>query len=231
MDNVLELYDVSKRYSDTLALKNLTISLPKGKIIGLLGPNGSGKTTLIKILAGLLKPTTGTVKVCGYDIGPESKALVSYLPERTYINKSMRIKECLDFFCEFYKDFNRTRAENMLYTLGIDQQRKFATLSKGMKEKVQLALVMSRMASLYLLDEPIGVVDPATREYIINTILTRNPKATVLISTHLIMDVESILDEFMFISHGQVVRYDSRQNVLDEGYTLDSLFREVFRCF
>ena len=200
--------------------------------MGLLGPNGSGKTTFLKIAAGLLTPSAGELTICGQKIGPETKAVVSYLPDKTYLNRQQRITEILEFFQDFYKDFDRERAENMLSALHIDTSARLKTLSKGNQEKVQLVLVMSRRAKLYLLDEPIGGVDPAARDYILNTIITNyDPSATVLISTHLIADVERVLDEFVFLSQGRIVRQGSTDETREEtGKSLDELFREVFRC-
>lgn len=233
MENtVLCAKGLTKRYGSTLALDGLDLELPQGKIVGLLGPNGSGKTTLLKLAAGLLTPTAGTVTVCGENVGPQSKALVSYLPDRSYLNKQQKIREILDFFQDFYTDFDRSRAESMLRALKLDPEARLKTLSKGNQEKVQLVLVMSRKARLYLLDEPIGGVDPAARDYILNTIITNyDPGATVLISTHLIGDVERVLDEFIFLSQGKVIRQGSTDEVREEtGKSLDELFREVFRC-
>ena len=233
MENcVLKATRLTKRYQKTLALDNLDLELPQGKIVGLLGPNGSGKTTFIKLAAGLLTPTSGEITVCGKPIGPESKALVSYLPDKTYLNRQQRIGEILDTFQDFYGDFDRARAEQMLASLGIDTSAKLKTLSKGNQEKVQLVMVMSRRARLYLLDEPIGGVDPAARDYILNTIVTNyDPSATVLISTHLIADVERVLDEYLFLYQGKVIRQGVADEVREEsGKSLDELFREVFRC-
>ncbi|HIT35416.1 MAG TPA: ABC transporter ATP-binding protein [Candidatus Faecousia intestinavium] len=220
------------RYHTALALDGLDLALPQGKIIGLLGPNGSGKTTLIKLAAGLLTPTAGTITVCGEKIGTGSKALVSYLPDRTYFSRQQKIRELLDLFQDFYPDFDRVRAEQMLAALGISQEARLKTLSKGNQEKVQLVLVMSRRAKLYLLDEPIGGVDPAARDYILNTIITNyDPTATVVISTHLIADVERVLDEFVFLYQGKVVRRGIADETREEtGKSLDELFREVFKC-
>ena len=220
------------RYHTALALDGLDLALPQGKIIGLLGPNGSGKTTLIKLAAGLLTPTAGTITVCGEKIGTGSKALVSYLPDRTYFSRQQKIRELLDLFQDFYPDFDRVRAEQMLAALGISQEARLKTLSKGNQEKVQLVLVMSRRAKLYLLDEPIGGVDPAARDYILNTIITNyDPTATVVISTHLIADVERVLDEFVFLYQGRVVRRGIADETREEtGKSLDELFREVFKC-
>lgn len=233
MENpVLSTKGLTKRYGKTLALDGLDLELPQGKIVGLLGPNGSGKTTLLKLAAGLLTPTAGNVTVCGEKIGPQSKALVSYLPDKSYLNKQQKIREILDFFQDFYRDFDRSRAESMLRALKLDPEARLKTLSKGNQEKVQLVLVMSRKAKLYLLDEPIGGVDPAARDYILNTIITNyDPGATVLISTHLIGDVERVLDEFIFLSQGKVIRQGSTDEVREEtGTSLDELFREVFKC-
>ena len=233
MENtVLKASGLTKRYGGTQALDGLELELPEGKIVGLLGPNGSGKTTFLKIAAGLLTPTSGEVTVCGQKIGPETKALVSYLPDKTYLNKQQKITEILDFFQDFYADFDRARAEQMLSALHIDLAARLKTLSKGNQEKVQLVLVMSRRAKLYLLDEPIGGVDPAARDYILNTIIINyDPSATVLISTHLIADVERVLDEFVFLSQGKVIRQGNTDETREEtGKSLDELFREVFRC-
>jgi len=232
MDCVLYTAGLSKRYGGTNALNNINLQLPKGKIIGLLGPNGSGKTTLLKLCAGLLTPTAGVIHIAGTPIGTETKSLVSYLPDRTYLSNQQNVKDQLDFFSDFYADFDRVRAEAMLQALGISPDARFGTLSKGTKEKVQLVLVMSRRAKLYLLDEPIGGVDPAARDYILNTIINNyDPEATVLISTHLIADVEPILDEFVFLWQGNVIRCGSADAAREEsGKSLDELFREVFRC-
>lgn len=233
MENaILKATGLTKNYGGNRALDGLDLELPQGKIVGLLGPNGSGKTTFLKIAAGLLTPSAGELTICGRKIGPETKAVVSYLPDKTYLNRQQKITEILDFFQDFYKDFDRERAENMLSALHIDPNARLKTLSKGNQEKVQLVLVMSRRAKLYLLDEPIGGVDPAARDYILNTIITNyDPSATVLISTHLIADVERVLDEFVFLSQGRIVRQGSTDETREEtGKSLDELFREVFRC-
>lgn len=233
MDSALKLANVTKSYSGAVrALDNVTIELPKGKIIGLLGPNGSGKTTLLKLCAGLLTPNTGEITVCGEPVGYTTKSLVSYLPDRTYFRNNQTVREQLDFFKDFYEDFDCARAEDMLAKLNINLNSRFGALSKGNKEKVQLVLVMSRQAKLYLLDEPIGGVDPAARDYILNTIVSNyNPEATVLISTHLISDVEPVLDGFVFLYQGRVVRIGSVDAAREaEQKSLDELFREVFRC-
>ena len=211
---------------------DLKLEIPEGKIIGLLGPNGSGKTTLLKLCAGLLTANSGSIAICGQPVGFDTKALVSYLPDRTYLRNNQTIREQLLFFRDFYEDFDLNRAEEMLKALGIDQKSRFGSLSKGAKEKVQLVLVMSRRAKLYLLDEPIGGVDPAARDYILNTIVSNfDPDATVLISTHLIADVEPVLDEFIFLFRGNILRTGSVDDAREtEGMSLDALFREVFKC-
>ena len=230
--NVLTATGLTKRYHGSPALDGLTLSLPKGRIIGLLGPNGSGKTTFIKLAAGLLTPSAGSVEICGEPVGPATKALVSYLPDRSCFNRQRTVAELLDLFQDFYADFDRPRAEKMLSALGISQNARLRTLSKGNQEKVQLVLVMSRRAKLYLLDEPIGGVDPAARDYILNTIISNyDPEATVLISTHLIADVERTLDEFIFLWEGKILRQGNVDEVREEtGKSLDELFREVFQC-
>ena len=232
MDCVLKATGLTKRYHGKPALNGLDLELPKGKIVGLLGPNGSGKTTFIKLAAGLLTANSGGITIDGENVGPGTKALVSYLPDRPYFSKSMKVGEQMDFFQDFYADFDRQRAEQMLRALGIDTNVKFKSLSKGNQEKVQLVLVMSRRAKLYLLDEPIGGVDPAARDYILNTIITNyDSEATVLISTHLIADVERVLDEFVFLHNGKIVRQGNADEVREEtGKSLDKLFREVFQC-
>lgn len=230
--SIFECKALTKNYGAKTVLDSIDLTIEPGRIVGLLGPNGSGKTTFLKIAAGLLTPSAGEVTVCGRKIGPETKAVVSYLPDKTYLNRQQRICEILDFFQDFYADFDRTRAEEMLSVLHIDPNAKLKTLSKGNQEKVQLVLVMSRRARLYLLDEPIGGVDPAARDYILSTIITNyDPSATVLISTHLIADVERVLDEFVFLSQGKVVRQGNTDETREEtGKSLDELFREVFRC-
>ena len=232
MDDILCVRNLSKSYGSRLALYDMTLNLPKGKIIGLLGPNGSGKTTLLKLCAGLLTPNVGGIEICGEPVGPKTKSLVSYLPDRTYFNNRQKVSEQLDLFQDFYADFDRSRAERMLVDLGIPLETRYGALSKGGKEKVQLVLVMSRRAKLYLLDEPIGGVDPATRDYILHTIVSNHdPDSTVLISTHLIADVEPVLDGFVFLHQGRVTRSGpAAETRVATGMTLDELFREVFRC-
>lgn len=232
MDVIVKAQGLTKLYGGFRALDNLDLTLPKGQIIGLLGPNGSGKTTFLKLCAGLLTPKSGSLEICSMPVGPQTKALVSYLPDRTYLNKRHKISKFLDMFEDFYSDFDRNRAEQMLSALNIPTYLRFGGLSKGNQEKVMLVLVMSRRARLYLLDEPIGGVDPATRDYILHTIVTNfDPEATVIISTHLIADVESILHGFIFLHQGRVIRTGYAQAVREEcGMSLDELFREVFRC-
>lgn len=229
---VLECAGVSKKYGKKEVLKNINLQLERGKIIGLLGPNGSGKTTLIKIINGLLTADEGDIKVSGEQIGIESKKIISYLPDRTYLADWMKVKDIVGMFDDFYKDFSREKAEDMLKRLNINEDDRLKTLSKGNKEKVQLILVMSRQAQLYLLDEPIGGVDPAARDYILNTIITNyNPDASVVISTHLISDVEKVLDEAIFINNGEIVLHESVDDIREKYSTsVDGYFREVFKC-
>lgn len=232
MSKVLETVGLVKDYGGKIALSDVNLSLEGGKIIGLLGSNGSGKTTLLKLAAGILKPTTGSIAVCGMDVGTQTKAVVSFLPERTYLNDWMRVREMIDYFDDFYADFDRNVAMNMLASLSVDENARLKTLSKGTREKVQLVLVMSRRAKLYLLDEPIAGVDPVAREFILQTILSnRNPDSTILISTHLIADVETILDSFVFIRDGKVLMENDVETAKAEsGKTIDELFREVYKA-
>lgn len=232
MEAILECRALTKRYGATEALRGVNLTIPKGKIVGLLGPNGSGKTTLLKLTAGLLTASAGEVLVGGQLVGEGTKAMISYLPEKTYLADWMRVTNCLDYFQDFYKDFDRSRAELMLQSLQVPDKARMKTLSKGTKEKVQLVLVMSRRAKLYLLDEPIGGVDPATRDYILNTIVRNyEPESTIIISTHLIADVEKVLDEFIFLKNGVVTMHESTDSIREtEGKSIDELFREVFKC-
>ncbi len=206
--------------------------MEEGRIVGLLGPNGSGKTTFIKLCNGLLTPSSGELRICGYAPGKESKALVSYLPDRPYLPNWMDVTQALDMYEDFYADFDRKRALEMLAHLGIVEKQRIRQMSKGTKEKVQLILVMSRAAKLYLLDEPIGGVDPATRDYILKTIITNyEPQSTVVISTHLIADVEQALDQVIFIDHGRIVLQSDTDLIrAEKGMSVDALFREVFKC-
>lgn len=232
MTPILECRGLSKSYGSQPALENVSFAIEPGKIVGLLGPNGSGKTTLIKMANGLLTWNQGKLLIDGKAPGVETKSLVSYLPERTYLPDWMKAKELLNYFGEFYGDFDRKRAEEMLGHLGIDENMRIRQMSKGTREKVQLILVMSRQAKLYLLDEPIGGVDPATRDYILNTIIGNyNPEASVVISTHLIQDVERVLDEVIFLCYGQIMLHKTVDQIREEkGMSVDELFREVFRC-
>ena len=231
MSDILEIKHLTKNYGDITALSDVTLSLEGGKIIGLLGSNGSGKTTLLKTIAGILQPTSGTVTVDGMKIGTETKKIVSYLPERTYLYSWMRTRDIIDYFDDFYEDFNKENALRMLKALGVNENAKLKTLSKGTREKVQLVLVMSRKAKVYLLDEPIAGVDPVAREFILETILSnRAPDSMILISTHLINDVEKVLDSFVFIRDGKLLMKQDVESVRESGKTVDELFREVYKC-
>ena len=229
---ILECRDLSKRFGKTVALDNVNLRIEPGRVVGLLGPNGSGKTTLIKLANGLLTPSDGEVRIEGGAPGPKSKAIVSYLSDKEYLPEWMNARQLMDFFADFYADFDRARAEQMLARLGLDERQKVKQMSKGTREKVQLILVMSRQARIYLLDEPIGGVDPATRDYILDTIIRNyNPSASVIISTHLIADVEPVLDEVIFIQNGQILLQSSVDSIREEkGMSVDQYFREVFRC-
>ena len=228
---ILKCTNLSKTYDFDNALNNVNLSIETGKIIGLLGPNGSGKTTFIKLLNGLLKPTEGEIFIDGKNPGVETKKIVAYLPDKNYLDNSKTVKAILQLFADFYDDFDLERAQNMLKDLGIDITRRFKLLSKGTKEKVQLILVMCRRAKLYLLDEPIAGVDPAARDYILNTVIKNyNREATVMISTHLIADVEKVLDEAIFISKGEILLYQDVKSIINEhNKTVDEYFREVFK--
>lgn len=232
MSAILQCKALGKSYGSIAALSGVDLTLERGRIIGILGPNGSGKTTLIKLINGLLVPTAGTLHISGKQPGVETKKIVSYLPEKTYLPDWMRVSQAVDFFADFYADFDRKRAHEMLERLGVPADRRLKTLSKGTKEKVQLILVMSRRAELYCLDEPIGGVDPAARDYILNTIITNYDEgATVLISTHLIADIEKVLDEVVFIRQGKIAMQASVDDIRSrEGKSVDALFREVFKC-
>lgn len=231
MSEVLRCEKLSKNYGKLKALDSVDLCLESGKIIGLLGPNGSGKTTLIKLINGLLTPASGSITVCGYKLGVQSKAQVAYLPDSIYLNSWMRVQQIVEYFADFYADFDSARAYEMLERLGIDSKMKLKSLSKGNKEKVCLILVMARQAKLYVLDEPIAGVDPAARDYVISTIIQNyNPEATVLISTHLISDIEEVLDEVIFLRQGQLVLHQSVDAIRQEhGKSVDELFREVFK--
>ena len=229
---ILECHALEKRYGSAMALDHIDLALEPGRIIGLLGPNGSGKSTLIKLAMGLLQPTSGEILIDGKAPSPQTNAVVSYLPDRVTLSPWMKTRQLLDFYCDFYADFDRQAAERMLTHLGLNLNQSIRQMSKGMKEKVQLVLTMSRKAKLYLLDEPIGGVDPATRDFILNTIISNyNPEAAVVISTHLIADVENILDDVAFLSRGHLLLQSSADELrAKEGKSVDAVFREVFRC-
>ncbi|HKL79035.1 MAG TPA: ABC transporter ATP-binding protein [Mobilitalea sp.] len=232
MNAILECSSLTKKFTNITALSDVNLTLERGRIIGLLGPNGSGKTTLIKLINGLLTPSSGTIKIAGMEPGIETKKIVTYLPEKTYLPEWMRVVDAIEFFSDFYEDFDQKKAYEMLERLHLDPDKRLKTLSKGTKEKVQLILVMSRKADLYCLDEPIGGVDPAARDYILNTIISNyNENATVLISTHLIADVENVLDEVVFIKDGAIMLHSSVDDIrTKENKSVDALFREVFKC-
>lgn len=229
---LVEIKNLSKSFDDKEILKDVNISIPKGKIVGLLGKNGAGKTTLIKLINDLLTPTDGEILIKGNKIGVETKKVISYLPERTYLNKQMKVSEVLSYFEDFYDNFDREKAERLLKDLDLDVNQKLSKMSKGMQEKVQLVLVMSRNADLYILDEPLGGVDPATRDYILDTILSNfNEGASVIISTHLISDIERILDEVIFIDKGKIILQDDADKLRNkEKASIDEIFRRLFKC-
>jgi len=228
----LECKNLTKSYGGLIAVNDVSLTIEGGKIIGLLGANGSGKTTLIKLINDLIKPTEGEILINGKVPGIESKKIISYLPERTYLNMDMKVREMLEYFQDFYEDFDRKKAEQLLNKLNINVEAHLKTLSKGTKEKVQLVLVMSRKADLYILDEPIGGVDPAARDYILDTILSNfNKGASVIISTHLIADVERILDEVLIISNGNIVLHENTEKLRkNKKKSIDMIFREMFKC-
>lgn len=231
--NLLQCHALEKRYANKRALENVELNLESGHIVGLLGPNGSGKTTLIKLCAGLLTPTNGEILINGMRPCTETKALVSYLPERNALPLWMRTEEVVRYYADFFADFRSDAAMQMIAQLGLDLKQRIRTMSKGTREKLQLILTMSRRAKLYLLDEPIGGVDPATRDYILHTILSNfDGQSTIVISTHLIADVEQILDQVVFLRNGQIALFDTVDNIRSERQTsVDALFREVFKCF
>ena len=230
--SILECRALTKRYGGTTALDGVDLTVESGRIVGLLGPNGSGKTTLIKLVNGLLTPTGGEILINGRKPSPETKAIVSYLPDRNTLPGWMSVAQTVDYYADFYADFRRDAAQEMIACLGLDASARVKTLSKGTREKLQLILVMSRAAKLYLLDEPIGGVDPATRDYILRTIIGNyNEDASVILSTHLIADVEQVLDEVIFLQNGRVERHTGVDAIRGEtGKSVDELFREVFKC-
>ena len=229
---LLQCIHLEKSYGNKKILQDVNLTIPRGKIIGLLGKNGTGKTTLIKLINDLLTPTSGEVLVNGNKVGVESKKIISYLPERTYLDKTMTVDKVITFFEDFYEDFEPDKARKLLKDLDMDTTQKLSKMSKGMQEKVQLVLVMSRKAELYILDEPLGGVDPATRDYILDTILTNfNENASVIISTHLIADIEKILDEVIFIDKGRIVLTSSTDELREkENGSIDEIFRRMFKC-
>lgn len=232
MDHNIECHDVVKKYGKTEALKGINLNFNSGRIIGLLGPNGSGKTTLIKLICGLLVPNDGEILIDGKKPGPETKAIVSYLPDRNYLPDWMKIKDIINMFKDFYADFNVEKAKSLFDKLGIKLDDKMKSMSKGTKEKAQLILVMSREAKVYILDEPIAGVDPAARDLILNTIITNyNPEASVIISTHLISDVETVLEDIIFIKNGVIELQSTVDEIREKnGKSVDELFREVYKC-
>ena len=231
-DYLMECHGLYKSYGLRAALRGVDLEVGPGRIVGLLGPNGSGKTTLIKLLCGLLQPTTGWLTVDSSAIGPYTKSVISYLPDRMYFADWMKATDLFDLFQDFYSDFEYEKALAMCQSLGVEPRDRLKAMSKGTKEKVQLVLVMARRAKLYLLDEPIAGVDPAARDFILRTILTNyNEEGTVLISTHLISDVEKVLDEAIFLKEGKIILHDTVDNIRErEGKSVDTLFREMFQA-
>ena len=229
---LLEVNNLTKKYDNKIALENVNLTIKSGKIVGLLGKNGAGKTTLIKLINDLLTPSEGDIFVKGERIGVESKKVIAYLPEKTYLNKQMRVKDVIEYFSDFYDNFDPEKAKKLLKDLDLDINQKLSKMSKGMQEKVQLILVMSRNADLYILDEPLGGVDPATRDYILDTILSNfSENASVIISTHLISDIERILDEVVFIDKGKIILHEDADVLRNaEGSSIDEIFRRMFKC-
>ncbi len=232
MNALLECRNLTKSYGRKPALSNVDLTISPGRIVGLLGPNGSGKSTLIKLANGLLTPTAGEILVCGKRPGVESHLAVSYLPDKNYLNDWMRVSDIISYFSDFYQNFDASRARDMLRRLDIDERQRLKALSKGTKEKVQLILVMSRKARLYLLDEPIGGVDPAARDYILNTIITNyDEQASIVLSTHLIADIEKVLDDVIFLAEGRVALVSSVDEIREKnGKSVDTWVREVYKC-
>ena len=229
---LIEFKNVSKKYDDKLVLKDINLKIGRGKMVGLLGKNGEGKTTMIKLINDLLTPTTGEVLINGMHPNVETKKIIAYLPERTYLDKDMKVSEVIKYFNDFYDNFDSKKALKLLKDLDLDVNARLSKMSKGMQEKVQLILVMSRDAEIYILDEPLGGVDPATRDYILDTILTNFKEgATVIISTHLISDIERILDEVIFINKGKIVLESSADELREkENASIDEVFRRSFKC-
>ena len=229
---LLKIDNLNKKFDDKYILKDINLTISNGKIIGLLGKNGAGKTTLIKMINDLLTPTSGEILIKGNKVGVETKKIISYLPERSYLNKQMKVKEILKYFADFYENFDMQRAKKLLEDLDLDINQNLSKMSKGMQEKVGLVLVMSREADLYILDEPLGGVDPATRDYILDTILSNfNENASVIISTHLISDIERILDEVIFIDNGSLAIHSNTDELrTKENASIDEIFRRMFKC-
>lgn len=232
MNHILECSEIEKRYGQAVVLNRISLTVKPGRIVGLLGPNGSGKTTFIKIAAGILTPNSGTISISGQPVGLKTKSKVSYLPDKNYLNSWMSVEQLIDYFNDFYQDFDRAKAFEMLKRLNMVPKQKLKFMSKGTQEKVQLILVMSRNADLYLLDEPIGGVDPAARDYILNTIICNyNENGSIIISTHLIADIEQVLDDVIFIKNGNIALVSSVDEIREQNEkSVDSLFREVFKC-
>lgn len=230
MNNIVEIKNLTKKYSNKVALNNISLSIEEGKVVGILGPNGSGKTTLIKILTGLLRQTSGEVLIDGHKIGVYTKRVVSYLPDRNFLYKWMKIKDALDFFKDFYSDFDEAKFEELLEFMKLDKNMKIDTLSKGMHEKLNLSLVLSRNAKLYVLDEPIAGVDPVARDQILNAIINNyNEKSSMLITTHLVRDMENILDEVVFLKEGNVILQGGAEDLREErGKQIDDIYKEIF---
>lgn len=230
MNNIVEIKNLTKKYSNKVALNNISLSIEEGKVVGILGPNGSGKTTLIKILTGLLRQTSGEVLIDGHKIGVHTKRVVSYLPDRNFLYKWMKIKDALDFFKDFYSDFDEAKFEELLEFMKLDKNMKIDTLSKGMHEKLNLSLVLSRNAKLYVLDEPIAGVDPVARDQILNAIINNyNEKSSMIITTHLVRDMENILDEVVFLKEGNVILQGSAEDLREErGKQIDDIYKEIF---
>ena len=232
MDCILRCHNLTKTFGRTIALNNLNLHLQPGRIIGLLGPNGSGKTTLLKTAAGLLTPTSGEIEICGHPVGIETKKIVSYLPDCTSLDEQQSARQIFDFFADFYQDFDLKKANDMLQTLQIDPSKRIKTMSKGTKEKLQIVLTMSRRAKVYLLDEPLGGVDPAARDFILETIIKNYTNdSTLVISTHLIQDIENYLDEVCFIQRGVQLLHTTTKDIYEnQNTTVNELFREAFKC-
>lgn len=230
MKNIVEIKNLTKKYSNKIALNNISLNIEEGKVVGILGPNGSGKTTLIKILTGLLRQTSGEVLIDGHKIGVYTKRVVSYLPDRNFLYKWMKIKDALDFFKDFYSDFDEAKFEELLEFMKLDKNMKIDTLSKGMHEKLNLSLVLSRNAKLYVLDEPIAGVDPVARDQILNAIINNyNEKSSMIITTHLVRDMENILDEVVFLKEGNVILQGSAEDLREErGKQIDDIYKEIF---